>query len=228
MPALPSVSKVLRVILRYAASAEGQALINRIFISYSGTAPSDSQLDTFAAVVGTAWDAGLKSLTSTQYTLQDVAVEDLSSPTAAVGFSDVNTSGTRAGDVLGAAVAAVIQQKVARRYRGGHPRVYLPVGVSTDLADADQWGSTFITNLLAGYATFLSDIFAGGWTAAGTLDGVNVSYYSGFTNHTYPSGRVRPIPTLRGSPVVDPVLQYAVNGNLASQRRRNGQKHLSA
>jgi hypothetical protein len=50
---------------------------------------------------------------------------------------------------------------------------------------------------------------------------VNVSYFSGFTNVTFPSGRIRPVPKLRSVPLVDTVTSWSTNPNVASQRRRN-------
>jgi hypothetical protein len=203
-----------------------QDIINRFFMTYSGTAPTNAELDTFANSIATTWAAYLAGLFNIESTLVEVIVEDLTSATSAVGSATVGDSGTREGAALGAGVAAVIQFKVARRYRGGHPRMYGQMGVATDLVAANQWSAAFLAATLSAIESFIVAVESLGWSGAGTLQHVNVSYYEGFTNHTYPSGRTRAIPTLRATPVIDPIETYAVNPRLGSQRRRNQQRGL--
>ena len=223
MPALPNVASTLRVTLKYALTDSDPDVINRIFVSYSGSAPTDAELATFAGAVADAWDTNLASLYNEETALQEVLVEDLTSDTASVGNAVVEIVGTRSGAALTAGVAVVISEKIARRYRGGHPRVYLGAAIASDIATSNEWNTDFLTAMATGWDNFIVAVKAAGWSGAGTLTPVNVSYYSGFTNHTYPSGRVRPIPTLRGTPLTDPILTYAVNIKCASQRRRNQQ-----
>jgi hypothetical protein len=224
VPSLPDVANVVKLALEYALSAEDQNAVNRLFFKYSGTAPTDSDLDTFANAVGDAWGTALKSWFGIETTLDQVTAEDLTSPTAAVGNAPFGIEGTRTGGFVGAATCAVIRNKIARRYRGGHPRTYWQAGVDTDLDTANTWSSDFQTGFETAVAAFVSAVEAAGWTGAGTILPVNISYYEGFTNHTYPSGRVRAIPTLRVTPLVDSIIAYQCNPQTGSQRRRNGQK----
>lgn len=222
MPALPDVPKTLRIALRMSLN-EDTDLINRFFIEYLGTAPTSPQLDTYAASVSTAWGAHLKALMTSNGALEEVHIIDLSSSTAAIGDDGSHIAGTRAGLQLSAAACVVLKLQIARRYRGGHPRLYLPFGSAPDLSDAQRWGSTFLGNVVTGWTSFLTDITAAGWTSAGTLQPINVSYFQGFTNVTYPSGRTKPVPTRRITPVKDLVLSHTTNPKVASQRRRNQQ-----
>lgn len=223
MPALPSVPKVVKVVLQQALLGATRDLINRFFIQYTGTAPTNSQLDTFAQAVTTSWGTNVVPLANADCSLETVSCEDLTSPTSAVGSSSLGSTGTRSGGANGAAMCVVMQEKMARRYRGGHPRVYLPWGSDSDLESANTWGTAFTASAEAAWINFIDDILAAGWTGAGTLSAVNVSYYAGFTNVTSPSGRARPKPTLRGTPVVDAITSYAMNPLVGSQRRRNMQ-----
>jgi hypothetical protein len=75
-------------------------------------------------------------------------------------------------------------------------------------ADADAWLAACIT---------------GAPVAVGTVTPVNVSFFSGFTNKTFPSGRTRPVPTPRVTPLIDPIIGSDVNPKVATQRRRNQQ-----
>lgn len=220
MPALPAVPKVVKVILFNALLDAASFAVNRLFLQYSGTAPTDAQLATFGGDINTAYGSDLRGLQGPGVTYSGVELEDLSSATSAVATVADSFVGTRTGNSLGGQVACVVSGEIARRYRGGHPRDYWPFGVDTDLNDAISWSSGFLTSVGTGIASFLTAVEAAGWTGAGTLETVNVSYYQGFTNHTYPSGRVRPIPTLRGTPVVDPITGYIARRSLGSQRRR--------
>jgi hypothetical protein len=174
-----------------------------------------------AAGVGTAWGANIAPLISAGVALNLVECIDLTSATASVGSDSTVHNSSRGGsaNVLGAATC--ISFKLNRRYRGGHPRNYWPAPSGADLSDSNTWTGAFVTAAHAGAVAFFAAVEAlhGAW--ATTLDHVNVSYFHGFTNVTFPSGRTRPVPTLRGAPVVDDVVAYRVNPQVASQRRRN-------
>jgi hypothetical protein len=196
-------------------------VVTRFFIAYAGTAPTSAQLVTFANAVGTAWGTNLKSLCSSQVELTSVTAEDLTSATAAVGASGFATLGTRAGDSMTAQLAAVVSYTIARRYRGGHPRGYWPFGVDTDIATPQTWANAFITASNTGIEAFFTAVLAAGWTGAGALTHVNVSYYHGFTVVTNPTtGRARNVPTLRGTPLVDTVSAAVTQVTVGTQRRR--------
>jgi hypothetical protein len=221
MPALPPVSKVLKIVVQQLLTDAAAYLINRLFYQYSGTAPTDTQLDTFAGDVASAWITNITPIQCDVVTLKGVEVEDLTSATSAVGAAIANNVGTRTGSAPGAGMCFVVSNEIARRYRGGHPRNYLYAGVAGDLAAAFQWTSGFATTAINAWASLGTAIQASAWSGGGSLAAVNVSYYEGFTNHTYPSGRTRPIPTLRSSPVIDLVVNVIGRESVGSQRRRN-------
>jgi len=220
MVALPAVPKVVKVVLYNLLLDAAAYMLNRVFMQYSGTAPTDTELETYAGAVNTAYGSNLIPLQGPGVTYGGCGAEDLSSSTSAVGSSADTVVGTRSGATLGGQVCFIISGEIARRYRGGHPRSYWPFGIDTDSYDAHSWHPTFLTSVLTAWGDFLTAIEGAGWTGAGTLSPVNVSYYEGFTNHTYPSGRTRPIPTLRGTPVVDPIISYVPRPDYGTQRRR--------
>jgi hypothetical protein len=196
--------------------------LNRIFLHYTGTAPTPAQMITFADAVSSAWAAQLQALHGTNINQLPIQCEDLSSATGAVGVGTTSHTGTRAGVVIPAATALMIQFFIARRYRGGKPKVFLPAGTQPDLGSNQSWASAFVTAAASDWGTFITQLTTSGWTGAGTITHVNVSYYSGFTVVTNPiTHRARNVPTPRGAPVVDPVISYGVEVGLASQRRRN-------
>jgi hypothetical protein len=221
MPALPDVPAVIRLSVRQVLS-EDIDVINRIFVKYSGSAPNQSQLTTFAAAVGTAFVSRLFANLSHELTGFSVTATDLTSATSPEVIVPMTGTGASVTASCPAGTALVISAKIARRYRGGHPRTYICGLPNDQLTDAQSWTSTLVTAIQTDFSNWISDIEAAGWTGAGTITPVNVSYYQGFVNHTFPSGRVRPIPVLRpGGPVVDLITAHQANTRVASQRRRN-------
>jgi hypothetical protein len=71
------------------------------------------------------------------------------------------------------------------------------------------------------YISFNSTIITSPPAGMGVMLPVNVSYFQGFHNFTFPSGRVKAIPTVRPVPVVDLINNFSVNPHVGSQRRRN-------
>lgn len=222
MPALPPVPGVVKLSQQFSYSGNATPL-NRFFIHYSGTAPTSAQLSTFCGVVGTSWGANFVAATSGDVIGQSAAAEDLSSSTAAVGSATFSHTGTRTGDGLPPGTCAMEQFIIARRYRGGKPKIFLPFGTSTDLTGAGVWSGSALTAFNTAWANHIVAILAGGWTGAGTLTHVSVSYYEGFTAVQNPvTGRWRNVAKLRvGGPVVDAVVSYSIEQGISSQRRRN-------
>lgn len=220
MPALPNVSKVLKVALSGTFSS-GQVWLSRFYIGYTGTAPLVADLVTFNTAVATAYGADLKTLLPPVNVLTQIETIDLTSPTSAVAIDTVSVAGTRSGSPVPAQVCLVSSYEIARRYRGGHPRGYWPWGVQTDIASAGSWATAFTSACTTGLNSFFTALVAAGWSGAGTLSQKNVSYYSGFTVVTNPvTGRARNVPTLRVTPLQDPVTSIVSRISYGTQRRR--------
>lgn len=90
-----------------------------------------------------------------------------------------------------------------------------------DVTTGGIWSAGFQSSLASNFAAFIAACVLAPPASMGTVTHVNVSYFDGFTNKTFPSGRVKPVPTLRATPLVDTVLAYTANPKVASQRRRN-------
>jgi hypothetical protein len=220
MPALPDVPQVARITVKQSVG-EDVDVINRIFIKYSGTAPTDSDMSTYCESAFNSWVTNMSPLQDAVSTLLEVLGEDLTSNTSAVGNFTGSHAGTGSGAGVPAGVAAVISAGIARRYRGGHPRTYIGGLLASYAATAQTWNSTFITDLEEAWGTWTGDLVSTDLGSAVVLSTVNVSYYEGFHAFEYPSGRYRNIPTLRSTPVVDTITGYTVSPKIASQRRRN-------
>lgn len=194
---------------------------NRIYVSYTGSAPSSATLNTYASDVATSWNTNLAPLIHTGNQLQEVDVLDIATTSGAFGIWTGTHNGTRAGTALPNNCCLTIEYDIARRYRGGKPRCYLPAGIESDLLDQAHWQSTFLSTANTDFAAFITAIT--GVTISGTTfnNHVNLSYYQGFHNVTNTSGRTRAVPTYRTPNAIhDNVTNYAAKAEVASQRRR--------
>jgi hypothetical protein len=207
----------VRCIWNKAATGEGGV---RFYLSYSGSAPSGANCTTLAGDIESAWASHLLSLQSTQYALEEIDVLDIATSSGNSGQWSGNTDGTRSGTGLPVSVCTNVEYGIGRRYRGGKPRGFYPFGVEADLNTQAAWSSTFLTAVNTGIAAFMTALEALSVGSMGTLAHVNLSYYSGFTNHTNPSGRSRAVPTYRSAALLDTVTGYSAKATLGSQRRR--------
>lgn len=220
MPALPDAPGCLRIALSGSIDAAAPFL-TRFYTFYTGTAPTVAELNTFNTAVATSYTTHLDPLVDTMSVITQIETIDLTSPTAAVATKPVTLTGTRSGGVAPSEMCVVVSYEIARRYRGGHPRGYWRMGTLTDYVVPKQWSGTLITAVNTGVAAFMTDVNAAGWSGAGTLGQVNVSYYKGFTVVTNPTtGRARNVPTVRSSPLTDAVTAIAAKTSVGTQRRR--------
>ena len=222
MPAMPSVPGVVRCTMVYDIGADTN-IINGFYVHYTGSAPTGAELVTFGDAIVSAFNAHLAPFYASGRAGPFLECVDLSSPTSAIGTSTTEGTGAESGNDLPAEVAAVAKFHVARRYRGGHPRTYMPFGTATDVASGQLWESAFTAGLKSALEAFFVDLLTDGWSGAGTLSHVAVSFFEGFTNVLYPSGRYHVRPTVRGTPLVDAITSYDVNPKFGSQRRRSQQ-----
>lgn len=221
MTPLPPAANVLRArVLFTIAGKQTQGV--RMFFKWSGTAPTATALNTLAETLyNLLVSEGLPGLMSPTTTLSGVLLEDLSSSLGAEGSHEANYEGTRSTNPLPADAAAVTSYEIPRRYRGGHPRSYWPVGTSKDLTTPDSFTAAFVEEVQA----FITSVVAGfvGQSEGGTVVGnhVSVSYYEGFTAVENPlTHRYRNVPTLRATPVITDVTAIITRNYVGSFRRR--------
>lgn len=218
VPPLPDTPCV-RVAVDYNVGSAGEGG-SRFFLSYSGSAPTAANCVTLAGDVATAWAAHLAALIPVNYSLGEVDVIDIATHDGASGQWTGADSGSRSGSYLPASVCTNIEFRIARRYRGGKPRMFHPPGVQADLVDQTHWSASYVGAVNSGIEAFFTaveDLTVG---SMGTLQHVNLSYYKGFTNLTNSSGRERAVPTYRATAISDPVTGYATKAIVGSQRRR--------
>lgn len=221
MPPLPAQPNVLQVKHLFSVGSD-LSVSARLFYTYSGTAPNDASCVAIASLIYTSVVANLIPLMCSDNAATGVSVQDLSTSTSGFGEHVANTAGTRSGLPLPASTAVLMNIAIARRYRGGKPRVYWPLGVASDLVSPNQWASTPLASFHTGTSQLEDDTIAisSGGTTIETL--VNISYYHGFTAVTNPiTGRTRDVPNVRSVAIPpDPFLGSSISAKPGNQRRR--------
>lgn len=222
MAALPAVTKVVRLDQRLSQGTAPNMQI-REFFQYAGTlSVADATTWLHNCCVAFAAFCAARMHSSVDYVSGEMT--DLTSTSAPQVLDSTGGAGTGVGTALTQGVAMVLRKHIVRRYRGGHPRVYIPGQETSYLVNTGTWAAASLGGEVGDYVTYLAACIANTNPAAiGAITHVNVSYYSGFVNHTYPSGRVKAIPALRVTPVVDAVVNMSGNPKVGSQRRRNEQ-----
>jgi hypothetical protein len=174
-------------------------------MTYTGGPPSSANCASMGAAICT--DAGTRfhTLLSTERQISAVIVTDLSSDMGGFGTGGTVVDGTRTGGQVPPSTSVVVSKQVARHYRGGHPRSYLPLGVTTDLASG-SWDSTFVNNCVAAWNSFQTDVQGDG--VGCTITGeISLSYVSGGA--------------IRATPKKDEITSYSGDIKIGNQRRRN-------
>lgn len=217
MPPLPPAPQILR--LQLLGTQTPAKWMNGFYIRMAGIAPPSGDLNTVAAAIGGFWTTRIAPQVHTGISLTTVNLIDLSSATANTGTDSTVRNGTRAVTTqLPANAAMVVSFHIARRYRGGHPRIYLTGLASTDLASVTTWSNTIITNVQTAFTNFMTDInLYAAPASVGALQLGNLSYYLGYDRTTRRSA-------LRPSPLFSPFDRVAVHTRLDTQRRRLGKE----
>lgn len=218
-PVPPPASPCVRVRLIYNTYAD-KAAGSRFYLSYSGSAPTAANCSALALAIGNAWGTDMAPLIANDYGLAEVDVLDIATDSGLSGNSVVGWSASRSGTGLIDQAAVNVEFDIARRYRGGKPRMFWPPGVTSDLANPSTWSGDYQGEFNTGVASFFAAVTAESIGAMGTLAHVNLSYYKGFTNVTNSSGRERAVPTYRTAALLDSVSGYNTKPVLGSQRRR--------
>ncbi len=219
MPALPNVN-ALRVSMYWTTEA-GNTVGSRFFVSWSGSTPTTSDCAAIATEVVGAYGTSLKQCFASTTVLNRVVVEDLSSDVGATSTLVTTVNGTHDGAYIPDSVAATLLFTIARHYRGGRPKIFLPAGSTTALEGAGSWLATFVALVNSTWSTFMAAVLATSGLGTTLQEHVNISYYKGFATSLNPiTGRYRNIPKPRAVPVVDTVTAHACDRTIGSQRRR--------
>lgn len=221
MPALPTVTKTIRASLNFNLDPGLSGC--RFYISYTGGPPSASDLNGFAGTIVTSWATHFSAAMSNNYALESVSCQDLDTTSGNFGQNTTVEGGTHVSPSLGAATCTVIDFVIARHYRGGKPKIFLPIGTQADVGNQQTWTGTFVSAQNANWGNFITDILAAHPGSFTPNNHVSVSYYSGYNTSTPPwrgPGFKYP-PKLRTGPIApDLVTTHLTRQRMGTQRRR--------
>lgn len=205
--ALPFVPTVVKV--TFSGTIGGSSCINILHFQYSGAGElTDANADAYAVDFGGLWDSFTSVNTTGTYTHSDTIVEDLSSATAGVGAAGSAVAGGGTSSAVDAALCCLVTHTIARRYRGGHPRTYLPA-MSRELMSSDRvWAAPDIVLQQSAWDSFIAGCVSASEGANPMAAFVSVSYFSGG------------VPRL--VPLIDVIAGSTVEPVYATQRRRIG------
>lgn len=205
MPPLPAVTDVIKYTQLWTVGANAKA--SSIFhFKYSGGPPNASDCTALAATFQAAMVTQFKPLMGANYWVGLGTVLDLNSNTGAAGTGGTATQGTRTGAALSGQNCCVITHQIARRYRGGKPRSYFPIGNETDVNTVGTWGATFVAAVQSAINAWVVDALAASSGSTTITQYGSVSYYLN--------------KALRATPEWDPILESLVRQRFGTQRRR--------
>lgn len=206
LPAVPGVCKILTAGNLY----DGEWL-NIWHLAYTGDAPDTGTLVSYLSTYWMPlWDTWFGDDASTESTTSSHIMIDLSSDLGAEGSVSDSQAGARTGDVAPVSSAVMGSMEIDRRYRGGHPRKYLPLGTAGTYKSASSkfWDPGFVSAVQGHGETFIAAV------AGKTVGSTN---FGGLVNVSYVSAGAR-----RVTPVVDAIVGITIRDRICSQRRRLG------
>jgi hypothetical protein len=197
------VPNVVKVLVKGTSSDLNWA--NVVHYHYIGAPPSLPSVTDLATALADAYVADLIPLTSPDASFTGITVTDLSSASSSVATVDDSTAGGAGGSALPASVAVLASYTTTLRYRGGHPRNYIFVGVEADLQDQSHWTTDFVSEVQGAWTSFLN---------------AGIASLGGTTYDAYVAVSYRSADAYRTEPVVLSLTPPFCGPQIASQRRR--------
>lgn len=205
MPALPAVPGAIKLELLW--NQQGLPAANVMHLGYTGTPPGNPGLQTLCSDFATAfWTDDMKTDYSDQTTFVGCRATDLSSDTGAEGEHDISSTGEDGAEPMPAQCCILLNYQIARRYRGGHPRTYLPPASRTWQGTISTWNATLLTVVNTAWTTGMAAVIGEAYDDATITGPICVSYFSGGSP--------------RVDPLVEPITGLIVSGLIRTQRRR--------
>jgi hypothetical protein len=221
MPALPALPKVIRFQFFQDIGSDLHVLNTLDYIGAAAATQSD--VNNAAEAAADAWESNVLVLQTSDVLFVSCVATALDSSTAPQATVTEISTGSVGGTILPAGTAMVISKKVARRFRGGHGRLYLCGLNEGTLLTAQTFQPAAINSVNAAFAALDTAIKGASYSAWTGPVGCVARYFQGFTVVTNPiTHRARNVPNpIPGGPTTDLILSYSASSKVASQRRRN-------
>jgi hypothetical protein len=208
MPPLLPVPNVLKI--EFLGTNQGKNWANVMHAEWAGSSPFIADVLDVATQAYEAYESHFLPVIEENAVLQGCQVTDLSSNLGAQALYTESNAGGMTGPTFSAQVACVISWHVARRYRGGHPRTYLPPPEQTQIFDTSHWKDTFVSSALGAANSFMGAVNAITTTELTSVTLGQVSYVL---------NKAR-----RDPPIFERFETVSVDSRIDTQRRRLG-KH---
>jgi hypothetical protein len=114
----------------------------------------------------------------------------------------------------------MINFNIAKRYKGGHPRVYLPPLPETSCTNGDTWNSTAIDPYKTAFDNWVDDVLAA-LVGAGVSSPLHVVPRYAY-DYSYDDKRHKVIKTRIGANGAPQVIGTLASSQVRTQRRRFG------
>jgi hypothetical protein len=147
-------------------TVSGHTFVNNWFYSQSSpqTVWTTAQLNTVCDNIlsSIAASNGIGPLTAPEVTWSAITAVDLSSSTPATGAnSHAAVSGTGPAGAIPPSICVLVNNVIGDRYRGGHPRSYMPPMAATSLISTDdQWAAASVNSYQTAYQNMQDNVFA--------------------------------------------------------------------
>lgn len=169
--------------------------------------------------ISAQWGTYAAPLCATTVVLQQVSGVDIG-VTAPVAFTNttVHAGTSGAAQIENSAICTLINMHINARYRGGHPRTYLPWGVPTNQTNESTWNAGYLANAAGAMANIVNQVRASLSPVNGAqVSQVCVRYNYTVTDDPIHKKYVRQRSTLNGVFVVQ---NYSSVPTYGTQRRR--------
>jgi len=203
--------------VKYQGLHNGQNWANLFYVHYAGSL-TGVDLNTLAVEFNGAWGTAWPGVFPAGSTLNQTSCWDLSTAAGTVGISTIAQAGARpiASGALPNNSACCISWKVQYRWRGGHPRTYIPASAVTDTSAGHTWVQAYLDAVTAAAQNFMTQI------AAITIGGQPAALWTVRYYGQGGSTKVPPVPLPQPIPLA--VLSAVVHTRMDSQRRRLGKE----
>lgn len=200
----PQINGVVRT--RFVGHQNGIPAGWRLFWGTGSAYPfTDPDLAGFATQCLSSFVADVLPNFCSDFTLDEVIAEDVSVGASGIGNSS-GTGGSGGGTPpMPASASVLLAFAIPSRYRGGHPRCYLPPMGRNSMASSQEWNNADVDLVSSGFVTFVSDVVT---SAAASILGI--------THHV----AVRHDASLTPPWKAFTVQNYSGRYRIASQRRR--------
>jgi len=215
------VPGVAQTVIKGQVGGSNWALVWHWQLGQSQGAWPQAQLQVLADVLSNSWKTHFQTEMNANTTFSVLDAVDLTNttPATAVG-STASFAGTSTFGILPASACMLISFLINARYKGGHPRTYLPIGGENNMATQDEWAPVYASSIESKFATMVGDVVSAlPGSGAGAAQHVAPRYVYQLVNDSVHHKYIRQRMSLLAVPVIQ---SYTGKVKIATQRRRIG------